>query len=207
MATSHPTPPKTRRTRPHPSSRDGSGGSNANDEEGTGLTGLINAGLTSSFDAIRERISSGIGSNGEEYLHEAVDKITEATAQVASWCKKNPIKMVVGIAALTAVSAFLVHTMGANGAAVRRGARKSVKAAKASHRRLGRRGIRPGQVLARGGCACRHDTAIGSRHEPACLMAALPSMRTRSLHPLPSPRKEPPWLLQYIASPRTIPRR
>jgi hypothetical protein len=132
MATSHASLPKTKRTRPHTSSRNGSGGSAAADDSGSGLTALINSGLTSSFDAIREKLSSTIGSNGEEYLHEAVDKITEATTQVASWCKRNPIKMVVGIAALTAVSAFLVHTMGANGATVKRGVKKAVRTAKAA---------------------------------------------------------------------------
>jgi hypothetical protein len=128
MATSHASSPKSKRTRPQKASQDGSGGGDA----GTGLSALINSGLTSSFDAIKERISSTIGNNGEEYLHEAVDKITESTAQVTAWCKKNPIKMVVGIAALTAVSAFLVHTVGSNGATVKRGVKKAVRAAQAA---------------------------------------------------------------------------
>jgi len=126
MATTHATSRNnTKRTRPHPAAKDGSAGGDA----GSGLSALINSGLTSSFDAIRERISSSIGSNGEEYLHEAVDRITDATTQVTTWCKKNPIKMVIGIAALTAVSAFLVHTVGTNGAAVKRGVKKVVKTA------------------------------------------------------------------------------
>jgi hypothetical protein len=101
-------------------------------DDGAGLIALINSGLTSSFDAVREKISSTIGANGEEYLHEAVDKISESTAQVVTWCKKNPIKMVVGIAALTAVSAFLVHTMSTNGGAVKRVVRKAAKAVQAA---------------------------------------------------------------------------
>jgi hypothetical protein len=127
MATSHASSPKMKRARPHKTAQAGSAGGDV----GSGLSALINSGLTSSFDAIKDKISSTIGNNGEEYLHEAVDKITESTAQVATWCKKNPIKMVVGIAALTAVSAFLVHIMGANGASGRRGVKKAVRTAAA----------------------------------------------------------------------------
>jgi hypothetical protein len=132
MATSHSSPPKTKRMRPQNPVHGSNGGNGAESGTGSGLTALINSGLTSSFDAIREKISSSIGSNGEEYLHEAVDKITESTTQVVSWCKKNPIKMVVGIAALTAVSAFLVHIVGTHGASAKQGVKKAVKAAKAA---------------------------------------------------------------------------
>jgi hypothetical protein len=128
MSTSHASSSKPKRSPAQSSSNSGKGGS----DTGTGLSALINTGLTSSFEAIREKISSTISTNGEEYLHEAVDKITESTAQVVSWCKKNPIKMVVGVAALTAVSAFLVHTMGANGATVKRVVKKTAKVAKAA---------------------------------------------------------------------------
>jgi hypothetical protein len=106
-------------------------GDNGPDKEG-GLSALIDSGLSSSFDAIREKISSTIGNNGEEYLHEAVDKISESTEQVVAWCKKNPIKMVIGIAALTAVSAFLIHTVSANGPSVKKVVKKAAKAVKAA---------------------------------------------------------------------------
>ena len=79
------------------------------------LSNFINSGLSSSFDAIRQKLTETIGDNGEKYLHEAVDKITDTTSQVATWSKKNPIKLAVGVAALMAVSAFLVHTMNSEG--------------------------------------------------------------------------------------------
>jgi hypothetical protein len=75
------------------------------------LGSLLNSGLTSSFEAIRDKISQSVTENGEEYLKEAAEKITKSTSQVVEWSRKNPIKLAVGVAALLAVSAFLVHTM------------------------------------------------------------------------------------------------
>jgi hypothetical protein len=116
MATSKTSARAPKRSRATAPSKKKSGDSGSE----TGVSSMISAGLASSFDVIREKLSASISTNGEEYLHEAVDKITSATAEVVTWCKKNPIKMVVGVAALTAVSAFLVHTMGANGPSVKR---------------------------------------------------------------------------------------
>jgi RNase P/RNase MRP subunit POP5 len=127
MSTSTASSTKSKRS----SSKSDSAGEKGGSEKEGGLSALIDSGLSSSFDAIREKISSTIGDNGEEYLHEAVEKISESTEQVVAWCKKNPIKMVIGIAALTAVSAFLVHTVGGSGA-VKKVVKKAAKAAKAA---------------------------------------------------------------------------
>ncbi len=130
MTTTRSSSTKGKRSRAAGASADD--GANGSRDAGSGLSALINSGLTSSFDAIREKIAATVGDNGEEYLHDAVEKITDSTAQIVSWCKKNPIKMVIGVAALTAVSAFLVHTMGASATPLKRLAKKGARLAKAA---------------------------------------------------------------------------
>ena len=69
---------------------------------------LVTSGLTKAFDAIKEKVTTNVQENGEQYLDEAVEKITETTAEVVEWAKKHPVKTALAVTALAAVSAFLM---------------------------------------------------------------------------------------------------
>lgn len=63
--------------------------------------------LSGSFESLKEKISGAIGDNGEKYLKEAVEKVTDSATHLAKWAKKNPVKTTVAAAGLIAVSAYL----------------------------------------------------------------------------------------------------
>ena len=68
--------------------------------------------LTSTFQALKERLSSTVMDNSEQYLKDAVAKLIDVASQLTDWSKKNPAKAAVAaVAALTATS-FLVATIG-----------------------------------------------------------------------------------------------
>ena len=63
--------------------------------------------LSGSFESLKEKLAGAIGDNGEKYLKEAVEKVTDSATQLAKWAKKNPVKTTVAAAGLVAVSAYL----------------------------------------------------------------------------------------------------
>ena len=63
--------------------------------------------LSGSFESLKEKISDAIGADGEKYLKDAVEKVTESATHLAKWAKKNPVKTTVAAAGLIAVSAYL----------------------------------------------------------------------------------------------------
>ena len=75
---------------------------------------LLTQALTGAFDSLKGKVTTNVQENGEEYLHQAAEKIKESTAKVVAWAKQNPVKTALAVAALAAVSTFLVRTIGAS---------------------------------------------------------------------------------------------
>lgn len=71
------------------------------------LSNSLENSLSGSFESLKEKISDAIGENGEKYLKEAVEKITDSATHLAQWAKKNPVKTTVAAAGLIAASAYL----------------------------------------------------------------------------------------------------
>jgi hypothetical protein len=95
---------------------------NASSSAGTamgmsGVAGLITSGLASSFEALRDKVSDTVTENGEEYLKDGVQKIARSTKDLVAWGKKHPLKTAAAVAALLAVSGFLVHVVRSKGGA------------------------------------------------------------------------------------------
>ncbi|MBA3936841.1 MAG: hypothetical protein H0X38_05215 [Planctomycetes bacterium] len=63
--------------------------------------------LSGSFETLKEKLAGAIGDNGEKYLKDAVEKVTDSATHLAKWAKKNPVKTTVAAAGLIAVSAYL----------------------------------------------------------------------------------------------------
>ena len=78
---------------------------------------MVDFGLSNSFNSMKEKLTTSIKDNGEKYLHDAVGKLTDSAGKVVTWGKKNPVKTAVAVAALLAVSAFLVSTVRSHGKA------------------------------------------------------------------------------------------
>lgn len=74
------------------------------------ISHMLASGLASTFDSLKEKVSGNITDNGEQYLTDALDKLKTAAADLASWGKKNPVKTTIAVAAVLAVTAFLVST-------------------------------------------------------------------------------------------------
>ncbi len=72
---------------------------------------LLTQALNGAFDSIKGKVTAKVQENGEEYLHQAAEKIKESTASVIAWAKENPVKTALAVAALAAVSTFLVRMM------------------------------------------------------------------------------------------------
>lgn len=72
---------------------------------------LLSQALTGAFDSLKDKVTANVQENGEQYLHQAVEKIKDATSGVVAWAKENPVKTALAIAALAAVTTFLVKTM------------------------------------------------------------------------------------------------
>lgn len=72
--------------------------------------------LSDSVDSMKDRVTEQIAAHGEQYLNDAGKRISEVTAKVVKWGKKNPIKSAAAAAALIAVSTFLYSTMGKSSA-------------------------------------------------------------------------------------------
>ena len=75
------------------------------------VSNLLTQALSGAFDSMKGKVTANVQENGEEYLHQAVEKIKESTAGVVAWAKENPVKTALAVAALAAVSTFLVRTM------------------------------------------------------------------------------------------------
>jgi hypothetical protein len=95
---------------------------------GSGITGLLKDGLSSSFEALRGKIGDTLSDKGEGYLETSITKLNKTTSQLVKWSKKHPVKLACGIAAVMAVSTFLVHTMKAGPPAVTTKLKKLKKA-------------------------------------------------------------------------------
>ena len=72
---------------------------------------LLTQALAGAFDSFKGKVTANVQENGEEYLHQAAEKIKESTAKVVVWAKENPVKTALAVAALAAVSTFLVRTI------------------------------------------------------------------------------------------------
>lgn len=72
---------------------------------------LLSQALTGAFDSLKDKVTANVQENGEQYLHQAVEKIKDATSGMVAWAKENPVKTALAIAALAAVTTFLVKTM------------------------------------------------------------------------------------------------
>lgn len=75
------------------------------------LSELFAQALSGAFDSVKGKVTANVQENGEEYLSQAVEKIKQSTASVVAWAKENPLKTALAVAALAAVSTFLVRTM------------------------------------------------------------------------------------------------
>ena len=72
---------------------------------------LLSQALGGAFDSLKGKVTDDVAENGEQYLHQAAEKIKESTAGLVNWAKQNPVKTAIAIAALAAVSTFLVRMM------------------------------------------------------------------------------------------------
>lgn len=71
---------------------------------------MVDSGLSNTFEALKDKVTAGIKDNGEQYLTDAVDKLKDSASRLSDWAKKNPVKTAVAVAAVLAVTAFLVST-------------------------------------------------------------------------------------------------
>lgn len=74
------------------------------------ISQMVGSGLSDSFDSLKQKVSSSITDNGEQYLHDAIERLKKSTGDLVGWSKKNPVKTAVAVAAVLAVTAFLVTT-------------------------------------------------------------------------------------------------
>lgn len=72
---------------------------------------LLTQALAGAFDSLKGKVTANMQENGEQYLHQAVERIKETTSSVVAWAKENPVKTALALAALAAVTTFLVKTM------------------------------------------------------------------------------------------------
>lgn len=82
------------------------------------ISQMVATGLSNSFESLKDKVSATIKDNGEDYLGEALEKLKKSAAHLAEWSKQNPVKTAVAVAAVLAVTAFLVATAKNNSAAV-----------------------------------------------------------------------------------------
>ena len=77
------------------------------------ISQMVGTGLSNSFESLKDKVSSAIKDNGEQYLSDALEKLKKSATNLSEWSKENPVKTGVAVAAVLAVTAFLVST--ANG--------------------------------------------------------------------------------------------
>lgn len=77
------------------------------------ISQMVGTGLSNSFESLKDKVSTAIKDNGEQYLSDAIDKLKKSATHLVEWSKENPVKTGVAVAAILAVTAFLVST--ANG--------------------------------------------------------------------------------------------
>lgn len=75
---------------------------------------LVTSGLTKLFDSMKDTVTSNVQENGEQYLQDAVAKLKNSADQVVAWAKRNPVKTALAVAAIAAVSTFLVKSIATN---------------------------------------------------------------------------------------------
>lgn len=75
---------------------------------------LVTSGLTKLFDSMKDSVTTNVQENGEQYLQEAVTKLKASADQVVAWAKRNPVKTALAVAAVAAVSTFLVKAISTN---------------------------------------------------------------------------------------------
>jgi hypothetical protein len=74
------------------------------------ISQVVASGLTNSFESMKEKVASTITENGEQYLEDALEKMKHSASKLAEWSKENPVKIAVALAAVLAVTAFLLST-------------------------------------------------------------------------------------------------
>ena len=74
------------------------------------ISQMVATGLSHTFDSLKEKVSGNITDNGEQYLADALEKLKTAATDLGHWGKKNPVKTTIAVAAVLAVTAFLVST-------------------------------------------------------------------------------------------------
>ena len=75
---------------------------------------LVTSGLTKLFDSMKDTVTTNVQENGEQYLQDAVAKLKNSADQVVAWAKRNPVKTALAVAAVAAVSTFLVKSIATN---------------------------------------------------------------------------------------------
>lgn len=93
-----------------------SSGKKRNDTLLSAVNDVVGTTLAHSVESMKERVSEQVAAHGERYLNDAGKRISEATAMLVKWGKKNPIKTAAAATALIAVSTFLYSTMGKSAA-------------------------------------------------------------------------------------------
>ncbi len=79
---------------------------------------MVANGLSSTFESLKEKVTANIKDNGEQYLADAIEKLKTSASDLADWGKKNPIKTAAAVAAVLAVTAFLVTTVKSDGSSM-----------------------------------------------------------------------------------------
>lgn len=74
------------------------------------ISQMVGTGLSNSFESLKDKVSTAIKDNGEQYLSDAIDKLKKSATHLVEWSKENPVKTGVAVAAVLAVTAFLVST-------------------------------------------------------------------------------------------------
>lgn len=74
------------------------------------ISQMVGTGLSNGFESLKEKVSASIKDNGEQYLTDALEKLKKSAANLTEWSKENPVKTAVAVAAVLAVTAFLVST-------------------------------------------------------------------------------------------------
>lgn len=83
------------------------------------ISQMVATGLSKSFESLKDKVSSTIKGNGEEYLSDALEKLKKSAVSLTEWSKQNPVKTAIAVAAVLAVTAFLVSTAKGSTAAAR----------------------------------------------------------------------------------------
>ena len=65
--------------------------------------------LSGAMEKVKDEVSQQVKTHGERYLDSTKQHVTEMTAKVVSWGKEHPMRVAGAVAALIAVSGFLLN--------------------------------------------------------------------------------------------------